>query len=537
MGVAVFLTVALTLACAFLPRGLLLVAVSDIICALLMFSALLAFALNGVASKGRFRVFWMLQASAWGLWLSDQVVWIVWDLVLQKKMPGMYPADILLLLAGVPLLAGLLLRPHLQPSESTARLGILDFLLLLLWWLYLYVFFIICWQYVVRDAPSYDHSWDLLSTASSLVLTSVLAVYWHHSSGEWRKFYARFCAAAAFNGIAFYVLNHAIEKDVYFTGSWYDLPYTASFAAYTAVALSGKGLAPTVETRDDEAYGSWMATLAMVAVLSLPVMGLFALLNGDAPPQVERFRIVATLTTMFIMALLIFLKHHRLHQELKLANNVLEEASLTDPLTRVRNRRYFSASIESDVSQVLRSYVDSHDPRTRDMVFYLIDADNFKEINDRYGHDVGDKLLLEMARRLSSSIRHSDVLVRWGGEEFLVVSRYTDRAEAELLARRVLASVADTPFSLGTSGETIYRTCSMGWAAFPWFLDNPRAVSYEEVLTLADRALNQAKQLGKNRAIGMLPASGRLPATTMEGLHNAGLKVELQAIAGPATEA
>ena len=57
--------------------------------------------------------------------------------------------------------------------------------------------------------------------------------------------------------------------------------------------------------------------------------------------------------------------------------------------------------------------------------------------------------LIEMARRLSSSIRHSDVLVRWGGEEFLIVSRYTDRTEAELLAQRVLSAIADTPFNIG----------------------------------------------------------------------------------------
>ena len=154
-------------------------------------------------------------------------------------------------------------------------------------------------------------------------------------------------------------------------------------------------------------------------------------------------------------------------------------------------------------------------------------------MNDRYGHDVGDKVLLEMARRLSSSIRHSDVLVRWGGEEFLIVSRYTDRGEAELLAQRVLSAIADTPFTLGVSEETMYRTCSMGWAAFPWFPDNPRAVTYEEVLTLADRGLHQAKQLGKNRAVGMLPAAGKLPATTVEGLHSAGLQVDVLAVAGP----
>ena len=169
--------------------------------------------------------------------------------------------------------------------------------------------------------------------------------------------------------------------------------------------------------------------------------------------------------------------------------------------------------------------------------FYLIDADNFKEVNDRYGHDVGDKVLLEMAHRLSSSIRHSDVLVRWGGEEFLIVSRYTDRTEAELLAQRALSAVADMPFVVNASGETVYRTCSMGWAAFPWFPGDPRAISYEEVLTLADRGLNQAKQSGKNRAVGMLPASGRTAATTVDGLHSDGLQVDVLAVAGPRSKA
>ena len=147
--------------------------------------------------------------------------------------------------------------------------------------------------------------------------------------------------------------------------------------------------------------------------------------------------------------------------------------------------------------------------------------------------DVGDAVLVEMARRLSSSVRHSDVLVRWGGEEFLIVSRYTDRGEAELLAQRVLSAVADTPFSMGPTGQTMRRTCSMGWAAFPWFPDDPRAVSYEEVLTIADRGLNRAKQAGKNCAVGMSPARGNSPATTVARSHSAPLGIDVLAVAGP----
>jgi diguanylate cyclase (GGDEF)-like protein len=536
IGLPLLVTALLAVASRLLPRGLALAAISDIVSGLLMLCALFAFALNGLRSKGRARWFWMLQAAGWGLWFGDQMVWIVFDLVLQRKVPAMYPADALLFLAGAPMFAGLLLRPHRQPSERSARLGALDFALLLLWWLYLYVSFVVCWQYISPNEYGYNRNFDLLSAAEVVLLAGVLIAFWRQTEGPWKTFYACFCCAIVFNGITFYVLNRAIEQDVYFTGSWYDIPYSLSFAFFTVVAVMGQGLVPEDEAAGGRSYNSWISNLAMTAVLSLPIIAFYALLDPRLPKEAARFRVLVTLVTMFLMAFLLFLQHHRLNQELRCTNQVLQEASLTDPLTGLRNRRFFSATIEADVSQTLRSHADAHDPHTRDLVFYLIDADNFKEINDRYGHDMGDKLLLEMARRLSSSIRHSDVLVRWGGEEFLIVSRYTDRAEAELLACRVLSAVADTPFSLGASGETVYRTCSMGWAAFPWFLDDTRAVSYEEVLTLADRALNQAKQLGKNRAVGMLPASGRAPATTMEGLHRAGLKVELQAITGPVAE-
>jgi diguanylate cyclase (GGDEF)-like protein len=530
---AVLLTALLTAACLVLPRGLALVAISDLVTGTLMLCALSAFAWNGRGSTGRMRWFWILQAAGWGLWLGDQISWIVFDLILKKKVPAMYPADALLFLAGAPMIAGLLLRPHRQASERTARLGLLDFLLLLLWWLYVYVSFVVCWQYVVPNENGYNRNFDLLSGAETVLLTGILLLFWRETSGRWRKFYGIFCVAVVFNGIAFYVLNRAIERNVYFTGSWFDIPYSVSFAIFSAVALFGQGLAPSPAGAGDEAYSSLMANLAMMSVLSLPIIALYALLDPRLPHEASHFRVLITLATMFMMAFLLFIQHRRLNRALWRTNQVLQEASLTDPLTGLRNRRYFSATIEADVGQALRSHTDGRDPHTRDLVFYLIDADNFKEVNDRYGHDVGDKVLTEMARRLSSSIRHSDVLVRWGGEEFLIVSRYTDRGEAELLAQRVLTAIADTPFAIGTSGQTLYRTCSLGWAAFPWFPNTPRAVGYEEVLTLADRGLNRAKQSGKNRAVGMLPASGKTPATTVAGVHSTTLQVDVLAVVGP----
>jgi diguanylate cyclase (GGDEF)-like protein len=526
------LLAALVAGCLFLSRGLVKTGFIDITGALLMLAALVVFAKQGLASTGRLRWFWMLQAAGWALWLADQCAWILYDLILKQKVPRMFPADVLLFLAGAPMIAGVLLRPHRQPSPTSSKLGLLDFLLLLLWWLYLYVAFVVTWQYLAPNEPVYSRNFDLLSAAQAVLLCAILFLFWRESAGQWKRFYAFFFAAAVFNAVAFYVINHALETSVYFTGSWYDIPYSASFALYSVVALQGEGLTPTPEAAH-HSYNAWMGNLAMTAVLSLPIIALNSMLNPQLPQRASSFRTLVTLATMFLMALLLFIQHGRYNRELQSSNLVLQEASLTDPLTGLRNRRFFSATIDADVGQALRSHADNHDAHTRDLVFYLIDADNFKDVNDKYGHDVGDKVLVEMSRRISSSIRHSDVLVRWGGEEFLIVSRYTDRREAELLAQRVLSAVADTPFLVNTAEEKIHRTCSLGWAPFPWFSDNPRTVTYEEVLSLADRGLQRAKQSGRNRAVGMLPAIGRTPATTVAGLHSPALQVDVLATTGP----
>src|SRR5712691_5669399 len=88
-----------------------------------------------------------------------------------------------------------------------------------------------------------------------------------------------------------------------------------------------------------------------------------------------------------------------------------------------------------------------------DMIFYMVDLDDFKRVNDVSGHDAGDRVLIETARRIRTAIRSSDVLVRWGGEEFLIVSRHTDRRNAEILAQRMLDAVRSKPFAVGETEQ------------------------------------------------------------------------------------
>ena len=83
--------------------------------------------------------------------LVDQLGWMLYDLVLRKPVPGPFALDVLLFLPGVLMLAGFLLQPHLEQSKRSARLGMLDFLLLMIWWVFFYVFLVSCWQYVVAQ--------------------------------------------------------------------------------------------------------------------------------------------------------------------------------------------------------------------------------------------------------------------------------------------------------------------------------------------------------------------------------------------------
>jgi diguanylate cyclase (GGDEF)-like protein len=197
--------------------------------------------------------------------------------------------------------------------------------------------------------------------------------------------------------------------------------------------------------------------------------------------------------------------------ELAQANRELQQASLSDPLTGVRNRRFFQSTILADASQATRAYRDgsgNYSRDHRDLIFFLIDIDHFKEVNDQHGHDAGDRMLVEIARRLNGVVRESDFLIRWGGEEFLVVCRSAERDDAPMMAGRILRSISAQEFDLGNERQ-MHRTCSVGWAPLPWLPQECSELSVDEVLRLADRGLYLAKERGRNRAVGLVPSTNR----------------------------
>lgn len=186
-------------------------------------------------------------------------------------------------------------------------------------------------------------------------------------------------------------------------------------------------------------------------------------------------------------------------------SRVLEQSSLSDPLTGLRNRRLLTEQIDALVAAT--------PPADTCHLFLLIDVDHFKRINDELGHAAGDAVLVQFAQRLKAQLHESDLLVRWGGEEFLVVARDTLRARAAELGERIRAAVEATPFVVD-HGRPLAVHCSIGWACLPFLPAQPDAAAWPEVVKLADLALLAAKRVGRNTSIGLLAGE----AASAEGL-------------------
>ncbi len=219
--------------------------------------------------------------------------------------------------------------------------------------------------------------------------------------------------------------------------------------------------------------------------------------------------------------------------DLEAANQRLEQLSLTDMLTGLRNRRYFSEVVESELRLLKRRFDerrDTGDPN-RDALFFLLDLDRFKTVNDLFGHAGGDAVLQETARRLVALLRRTDRLIRWGGEEFLVVSLDCQRNEAQDLASRILAAISEEPYAIGPEGG-LRITTSIGWAAFPFAVSGAEPHP-EDVVRLADRALYRAKRAGRNCAVGIAHAvDGGLAGGQVELLEGLGTPVTFTQVKG-----
>jgi len=366
------------------------------------------------------------------------------------------------------------------------------------------------------------------------------------SSGPWRKVYAHLVAAVLLACTSSLLANEAIDLHLYHTGGLFDVPLVAAMAWFTRIAFLQRESSDAPVMREGESHRYlWESRIAMLAVCVTPFMVAWGEFGGHAPPSVRTFRVWLTVAVMVVMGVLVFLRQHFVDQELRSLllfsrhnldemrrlkdeleskehslrwhsvelqrkNLELQEISFTDVLTGIWNRRYLEEILTAEAEQVLRNYQrarggDVRKMDHRDLVFIMVDVDFFKEVNDLHGHPAGDRLLQLVAQRLTTVVRKSDVLVRWGGEEFLIMNRSTDPSGTPAFCSRILEVMAGQPFDLG-QGIVVRKTCSVGWAPYPWSRNAYESLCAEEVIALADTALYRAKAQGRNQGIGILPA-------------------------------
>ncbi|HYL64797.1 MAG TPA: HAMP domain-containing sensor histidine kinase [Candidatus Methylomirabilis sp.] len=275
--------------------------------------------LNAGTPHWRKNLFWMLIAMGCTLWMIGQFQWTYYEVYLHKPMPDNDPLDIVFFLRGIPMMAALTLRPHLNRGKLRLRFGYLDFSLLLTWWMFLYVFIVLPWMYATPSLGQYNYDYVLLHSVENLIIVGGFGYLWLKSSGAWRVVYANLLGASALYMLSSLAINTALDSNKYYTGSLYDLPLMSSFLWFAfAGVIAYQRQSALEESAQDSSSGadfensteesSVPARLAMAAVISLPLFAIYTLQFERDAMAVRDFRLMTVLVASIPLTLLLFLR-------------------------------------------------------------------------------------------------------------------------------------------------------------------------------------------------------------------------------------
>ncbi|MGZ3419985.1 MAG: diguanylate cyclase [Polyangiales bacterium] len=255
--------------------------------------------------------------------------------------------------------------------------------------------------------------------------------------------------------------------------------------------------------------------IALVNMGSSPTLYHLYMVPNVAPmvlitaigPHGSGLRLLPVMIVLFMTVLSVMALHeYRSRRDNIVLRLQVAEMALVDALTKLRNRRYLQEFMTGEVEQVQRQWSNSSGSPTtarKRLVLMMVDLDHFKEVNDKHGHDAGDQVLRQLADVLRDTVRKQDVVARWGGEEFVVVARMEGAEDGAALAERIRKAVEARAFKLPDGVSTVVRTCSIGYASYPFWPSQPGVLGWDDVLAVADGALYRAKQTGRNRVIGI----------------------------------
>lgn len=230
--------------------------------------------------------------------------------------------------------------------------------------------------------------------------------------------------------------------------------------------------------------------IRIVNAISLGFISLFSLLNVSNYNQIETYvmTLLAFVTIGYSAGFLLHIVYggiHKIQRSERLISKY-KEAAFTDSLTGLGNRRRFEEEMKRVDEEVFNG--------TQDVALLFLDIDHFKSINDTYGHDAGDAILVELGNRLTKTARTDDMVCRNGGEEFSVLLADCTLSQGFVIGKRYLRQIAETPFLL-PDGSFIDVTVSIGIAS----TSESKIATSSQLIKKADVGLYVAKRSGRNR--------------------------------------
>lgn len=300
-----------------LPRGPALTAIFDVGYLLLTLAVSVATLTKAWRERDATRHFWALMGAGSLLWACNQAAWVYFEVLRHTSFPDPSIMDVFLFLHLVPMIAAVGLRPHRSEGGQKFRVGALDFILLMVWWVFLYAFLVFSSQYVALNVAEYDRNFGSLYLVESGVFVIVLGIAARGTSGGWKIVYLNLMAASAIYALDSEAVNVALTKGAYYSGSLYDVPLMGAMSWMAATALSTREWRPKATASEGEdRWGAVALRLAMLAILSLPLMGLWTFLRDDSPATARTFRLFTVLVAMLVLGLFVFVRQYLQDQAL-----------------------------------------------------------------------------------------------------------------------------------------------------------------------------------------------------------------------------
>jgi signal transduction histidine kinase len=272
---------------------------------------------NAASRYRRQNGFWMLLALGCTFWLAGILVLVYTQFSLHQQTQVPFIADLLFFLHTVPFMASLALMPHARKMRETLRYGLIDFLLLALLWLYIYIFAAMPWK-VIAPNPRLFHSRDFAAyLIENLVVAIGFGVLFLRTRGSWRTVYGHVFGAATLYVTGMCLADMALHHMLPYYGGLIRLPMLTSFVWLGTAGIIALGLTFEAEPQQPSVQRDtqWPARLAMWGVLAAPVLAAWDMLISTAPDSVKSFRLIVTLVAIFAGAALVFFRQYLVYQE------------------------------------------------------------------------------------------------------------------------------------------------------------------------------------------------------------------------------